>query len=126
MGFLKNSDLKQFSCGGVVPGSTGMLTLAFGPAADQFSGAPAGNAKFPFWFGWYLCKKGEELKLWKNTETFVAYYVTKGKFSILSEGKTQDVAAGDWVGFPPQTEYEVKSLEEGSELIWVYYPPKAG
>ena len=126
MGFLKNSELKQFSCGDVVPGSTGMLTLAFGPAADQLSGAPAGNAQCPFWFGWYHCKKGEELKRWKNTETFVAYYVTKGKFSILSEAKTQDVVAGDLIGFPPKTDYEVKSLEDGSELLWVYYPPKAG
>ena len=27
MGFLSNSDLKQFSCGDVIPGSSGMLTL---------------------------------------------------------------------------------------------------
>ncbi len=126
MGFLNNSDLKQFSCGDVIPGSSGMLTLAFGPACDQLSGAPAANASYPFWFGWYRCNKGEELKRFKNTETHVAYYVTKGSFSILSEGETRDVGAGTWVGFPPQTEYEVRCLEDGSELLWVYVPPKAG
>jgi len=65
MGFLNNSDLKQFSCGDVVPGSTGMLTLAFGPAANALSGAPEGNTSYPFWFGWYHCNMGEELKLFK-------------------------------------------------------------
>lgn len=65
MGFLSNSYPKQFSCGDVVPGSTGMLTLAFGPASDTLSNAPAGNAAYPFWFGWYHCKKGNELKRWK-------------------------------------------------------------
>lgn len=126
MGFLSNSDLKQFSCGDVVPGSTGMLTLAFGPGANDFSGAPDNNADFPFWFGWYRCNMGEELKKWKNTETYVAYFVSKGSFKILSEGETKTVGEGTWVGFSPQTEYEVHCMENGSELLWVYYPPKAG
>jgi len=126
MGFLSNSQLKQFSCGDVIPGSSGMLTLAFGPASDALSNAPAGNAAYPFWFGWYHCKKGNELKRWKNTETYVAYYVTKGKFKILSEGQTKEVGPGDWVGFPPKTEYEVMATADDSELLWVYVPPKAG
>ncbi len=126
MGFLNNSDLKQFSCGDVVPGSTGMLTLAFGPAADALSGAPEGNTSYPFWFGWYHCNMGEELKLFKNTETHVGYFVTKGSFKILSEGETKTVGEGAWVGFPPQTEYEVHCMANGSELLWVYVPPKAG
>jgi len=126
MGFINNSQLKQFSCGDVVPGSSGMLTLAFGPAADQLSEAPAGNASFPFWFGWYRCNIGETLAKFRNTETHVGYYITKGRFKILSEGETKDVGAGDWVGFPPQTDYEVVALENGSELLWVYVPPKAG
>ncbi len=126
MGFTENSALKQFSCGDVIPGSTGMLTLAFGPAADQLSGAPAGNAQYPFWFGWYRCNSGEELKRWKNSETHVAYFVTKGSFKILSEGETKTVGQGTWIGFPPATEYEVHCTENGSELLWVYVPPKAG
>lgn len=44
MGFFSNSQLKQFSCGDVILGSSGMLTLAFGPACDALSGAPASNA----------------------------------------------------------------------------------
>lgn len=126
MGFLNNSDLKQFSFGDVVPGSTGMLTLAFGPVCNDFGGAPDKNADFPFWFDWYRCNMGEELKKWKNTETYVAYFVSKGSFKILSEGETKTVGEGTWIGFPPQTEYEVHCMENGSELLWVYYPPKAG
>ena len=121
-----NSDLTQFSCGDVIPGSTGMLTLAFGPAADQFSNAPAGNTDFPFWFGWYRCNMGEELKRFQNSETHVAYFVTKGSFKILSEGETQTVGEGTWIGFPPKTDYEVHCLTNDSELLWVYSPPKAG
>ena len=103
-----------------------MLTLAFGPAADQLSGAPTGNTQYPFWFGWYRCNMGEELKRWKNSETHVAYFVTKGSFKILSEGVTKTIGQGTWIGFPPKTEYEVHCLENGSELLWVYDPPKAG
>lgn len=38
MGFLGNSQLKQFSCGDAIPGSSGMLALAFGPASGALSG----------------------------------------------------------------------------------------
>ncbi len=126
MGFLSNSQLKQFSCGDLIPGSTGMLALAFGPGSDELSGAPAANVGYPFWFGWYGCNSGEELKRFQNSETHVAYYVTKGKFKILSEGQVKEVGLGDWIGFPPQTEFEVQALEDGSELLWVYVPPKLG
>ncbi len=126
MAFIDNKGLKQFSCGDVIPGSSGMLTLAFGPASDALSGAPASSANYPFWFGWYHCKKGEELKRFKNSETYVAYFVTQGKFEILSEGEKKEVGAGAWVGFPPQTEYEVKATADDSVLLWVYVPPKAG
>ncbi len=126
MGFLGNSELKQFSCGVLIPGSTGMLTLAFGPGSDELSGAPAANVGYPFWFGWYNCNSGEELKRFQNSETYVAYYVTKGKFKILSEGQVKEVGLGDWIGFPPQTDFEVQAIEDGSELLWVYVPPKLG
>jgi len=126
MGFVNNSDLKQFSCGDVVPGGNGMETLAFGPAADQFSGAPEGNASYPLWFGWARSNKGEGLPRVKNTETHVCFFITKGSFKILSEGETKTVGEGTWVGFPPQTEYEVHCMANGSELLWVYVPPKFG
>jgi len=126
MAFIDNKNLKQFSCGDVIPGSSGMLTLAFGPASDALSGSPASSAAYPFWFGWYHCKKGEELKRFKNSETYVAYFITQGKFEILSEGQKKEVGAGNWVGFPPQTEYEVKATADDSVLLWVYVPPKAG
>ena len=61
----------------------------------------------------------------QNTETYVAYYVTKGKFKILSESRIKEIGAGDQVGFPPQTEYEVMATADDSELVWVYIPPKA-
>jgi REP element-mobilizing transposase RayT len=72
------------------------------------------------------CNLGEELKRIKNTETYVAYFISKEIFEILSEGETKTVGAGTWVGFPPQTEYEVHFMDKGSELLWVYEPTKAG
>ena len=56
-----------------------MLTLAFGPASDALSGAPAGNVAYPFWFGWYNCKKGQELKRWKNTRDLCCLLRDKGQ-----------------------------------------------
>jgi len=126
MGFLNNSDLKQFNCGDVVPGSSGMERLAFGPIADYLSGAPEGNTLYPLWFGLYRGNMGEGLTRIKNTRTHVCYYVTKGSFEILSEGETKTVGEGTWVGFPPQTEYEVHCMANGSELLWVYVPPQSG
>ncbi len=126
MGFVNNSDLKQFSCGDVVPGGSGMETLGFGPAADHYCGAPEGNASYPLWFGLCNSKKGEGLPRVKNTEAHVCYFITKGSFKILSEGETKIVGERTWVGFPPQTEYEVHCMENGSEILWVYVPPKSG
>jgi len=53
--------------------------------------ASAGNTNYPFWFGWYRCNMGEELKRFKNSETYVAYCVTKESFKILSEGETKTI-----------------------------------
>ena len=47
MGFLSNSQLKQFSYGEVIPGSSGMLTLAFGPACDALSGLQLVTLRIP-------------------------------------------------------------------------------
>jgi len=77
MGFLSNSQLKQFSCGDVIPGSSGMLTLAFGPASDALSRAPAGNAAYPFWFGWYHRKKGQELNAEKTQKLMLLTMLLK-------------------------------------------------
>lgn len=44
-----------------------MLTLAFGPASDALSRASAGNAAYPFWFGWYHRKKKTGVKTLKKT-----------------------------------------------------------
>ncbi len=119
MGFINNSELPRVNCGDIIPGSSGDVTVAFGPGG-HFD-------KAPFWFGWYGCKKGDELKRWKNTETWVGYYVVQGEFEILSEGETKKCGPGEWISFPPQTDYEVKATGEGeSILLWVYYPPKAG
>lgn len=93
---------------------------------DQLSGAPEGNSSYRFWFGWYRCDMSEELRRFKNTETYVDYFVTKGSFKILSKGETKTVGEGERVGFPPQTEYEVHRMANGLELLWVYVPPKAG
>jgi len=102
-----------------------MLTLAFGPASDTLSGAPTGNAEYPVWFGWYRCKKGEGIKRLKNSETYVAYFITQGKFKILSEGQKKEVGAGTWIGFPPNTEYEVEATADNSVLIWVHTVERA-
>ena len=77
-------------------------------------------------FGLCNSKKGEGLPRVKNTEAHVCYFITKGSFKILSEGETKTVGERTWVGFPPQTEYEVHCMENGSEILWVYVPPKSG